>query len=220
MLKILSFIVTLVTLGAFSGLCNFHKSTQTLNLDSPHKIYRVRLKESIEQGGTKEARLEIFKYGLPFVQDFSYYRGTGLDGTFSGIYPDHRWISESALWFGRENYLNEAQDNLRVINEAHSSLRFITLTTAADSFLIIDFPSGGSIDLKASAQTDVGADISSLNCFVTRANGLTQSNSANFYIKGKYKNPAGYEITITDDVVNIRSDEFKPLKPNDNNQNQ
>ena len=204
-LSVVSLVAVTVSLSVAFGVRQ--ASVRDLSLDSPHRIFSVHMKERITDDGSHELVLNVTKQSQSFLHDLVYYHGTALDGSFFLMYPQRDWISDSILRFGRET-LKDSGDDLAVVNESTSEVRFLTVNAAAESFLILSLEPGAKVNFKIVPQTDATADISGFSCLATLLDGTVLTGSANFNIRGRYKPPAHYTVAITNTEVAVRSIEF------------
>lgn len=211
--RVILLLLALIALAAILSVAFTHRQVSAgyLTIESPKKIFSVELNERPQTDGSRDLILSVSKLGQPFLKEIVYYHGTSLDGSFFRRYPERDWISESVLRFGQKNP-TDTRDQLTVVNELSSPIRFLTVNSPADSFLILDFQPGAKIRLDAEAQSDTTADISGFSCLATLMDGSIRKGSVNFDIRGRYKGPAHYNIAVTESEVTIRRVEFDSIQ--------
>lgn|ERR1700741_3916704 len=213
MIRIFLIILGVLLAGAAIGLTsiNLQETNSHFTTVSPDKTFSVQMRERVETDGGRDLILDVMKSNQPFFKDIVYYHGTSLDGSFFRMFPKTKWVSASVLWFGRTNTRDDLKDHVTVVSESSSSIRFLTVNSPAESFLILDLPPGGKVDLKAAPQSDKTADISGFSCLAFLDDGTTRKRAANFNIRGLYKGPSHYNIILTDGGITVTSIEFESI---------
>ena len=185
-----------------------------LDTKSPDSAYRLHFKERIgfPRPTRHEIQFDLFKEQTRILKDEQLYEGGVYDSRFSELYPEHLWVSPSALRFGSKDNLPKSQhDELVVENATDRTITYLRVNAGKyETFLLLELKAGSFVTLEVEAQTDKGQDLSYIGCKGRFADGTPIGEEAgNFLVKGKYRNPAHYSLRISDNGVSITSKEFE-----------
>ena len=212
------FLIALMLSTVSCGAGLYHLVTK-----SPGRIYGIRISEtknviSSENIWTFKVFLDLAKDGRPIVtQDLIYVSDEG-DLRFGDIAPNSEWISEKALRLGdNKNSVTEKYDLIEFSNNSGRTITNVLISgktsKRGEKLLLLDIKPGEKVRVQTAAQTDEGADLSWLQCIGRFEDGKTLNTvGRNFYIKGKYKSPSHYFITVADNTAEIESQEYQAVK--------
>ncbi|MCA1568078.1 MAG: hypothetical protein LC803_21035 [Acidobacteria bacterium] len=102
-----------------------------LTTSSPGKTYTVSLAGNKDRPHipaiSHEVRFNVLKRTETFLSDDHLFSGDWLDPSFEVLYPQHNWISENVLRFGRAEYFsNGSPHTLKRRCERRSASRAFT----------------------------------------------------------------------------------------------
>jgi hypothetical protein len=187
---------------------------------SPANTYRAHFTERAETysfpssgHGHHEVTFTVLKAKSPIIENELLYEGGVYDDRFSELFPEHSWISDSLLRFGRKDIPQSQHDEITVANETGRTLKYLWLGAGKyERFLLFELQSASSVTLRVQAQTDEGQDSSYIGCKGKFDDGKAFAEvAANFSILGKYRGPSHYSVRITEKAVLITSQEFEVL---------
>ncbi len=211
----------LVTTTVFMASCI--KIPYKLVTSSPSSTYEVRLGEEIrpEDSGDPwpyKVFLSVSKHGRSVIDRELVYSNDSWDLRFGDICPQHTWVSENVLRLGGEHTLPESScDVITVRNQTANDITYLMLSgmvrRPGEKFLLLDVPPSSTIKLYAQPQTDKVGDTSGFSCHLQFADGREiPTTGMGFRIRGVYKGPARYCLTIKDNEVIIRSEDFEGVE--------
>jgi hypothetical protein len=150
---------------------------------------------------------DLFRGEQPVLLDKYLHSGDFFDPCFNDLYPQHRWISNSAIRFMREDIAGEKFDTLVLRNETDQTIRYLEIESR-DKFLVFDLPARSQVRLSAAPQSASRADLSWLNVEGEFADGRAISwMGTNFMIDG-HQGPFEYGITISPNGAQILSSQL------------
>lgn len=190
---------------------------------SPSRTYEVRLGEEIESETSGDpwpykVFLSVSKHGRLTIDKELIYSNDSWDLRFGDICPEYTWVSDNILRLGGKHTLPESScDVITVRNQTASDITYLMLTgmmrKPGEVFLLLDLQPSSTVKLHAQPQTDKIADMSGLSCHLQFADGREIPTTVmNFYIHEVYKGPARYCLTIKDNEIIIRSEDFEGIK--------
>jgi hypothetical protein len=201
----------------FSSRGNSGRAAWDILTSSPDGNYRVKLSGKADKPirsyyphGTHKVTYALFKYGNVFLSEVPLYGGGQYDDLFLDLYPTQEWVSNSTLRFGEKRNPSEGFDKILITNNGQYTIECLRINFGiSDIFLTFELAPTISIALDAKAQTDKQSDISGIHCFADIAGRLPEKDAA-FSIRGRYKGPATYNISVEDSTIIITSDQFQP----------
>lgn len=225
---ILNSLALTILVCSLALLVNFHTvriGLESLPLDfetvSPNKTYTVRLKEQrkanllplahIGDPPGCPAKFSVYKNSQPLIENMD----IGDDSNrFAELYTEHSWISDSVFWFGDKDPISLGHDEVVVTNNSNQAIAYLSVRTCKwENFWLFDVLPSAAVKLTACPQTDMRADFSGLDCYGKFANGKDVPLAAmGFKIRGMYKAPGHYSITIANDETKIDSPDFEGYK--------
>ncbi len=136
-------IASILTTGTFACV-NPVQSGTFLTTSSPNETYTVEFQ------GNKyaptipfvdhETRFNLFKEGQYIVKGGYVDQYDWFDSDFAGMYPEYRWVTESALRIGKDiSYSEKSTDSLIVVNKTSRSIRYLRIV-AGDMLFIFEMP--------------------------------------------------------------------------------
>jgi hypothetical protein len=189
-------------------------TTSPANTFQAHFAERAEIHRSPSAGhGHKEVTLTVLKRNSPIIKDELLYEGGVYDDRFSELFPEHNWVSDSLLRFGRKDIPQSQHDEITVANETGRTLTYLWLRSGKyELFLLFELKPALTVTLRSQAQTDEGQDSSYIGCKGKFDDGKALAEvAANFSIRGKYRGPSHYSVRITEKGVLIASQEFEAL---------
>jgi hypothetical protein len=158
MKKVYFFIILAVTLcGASGASWLFTEPPTFLSLSSPNRIYRVDLR-----GNQWRPRYFFFEHAVNFdvfegerrtVKNAYAHNGDGFDPGFEDSYPEHIWVNEQVLRFGRElNATANSPDRISVINRSGRAIKYLRIQ-ANGMFIVLDMAPRSMLELTSAPQS-------------------------------------------------------------------
>ncbi len=220
-MRVLIVIIIWVVFPVITSSCFFDSVSSPFNLKtkSPKDTYTVQLKETIKDAAptpsdpySHKVHFSVSKKEQAVVSGVLY-NGDDFDSQFLKKYPKHTWVSDNILKFGGESIASEC-DEVLVYNASAKAISFLQIFTGRNEmFLLLELQPKSSTKLCTLPQTDQGADLSWIGFGGQLASEQeTFNGGVNFNIRGKYTKPARYCVTIKDDDVEVRSQEFEGFK--------
>ena len=135
-------LVATLTLGV-AILVSSAQSRVWLSTSSPNKTYTVQLTgrkfRPKVPGVEHEARFNLLKGSEPVVKNAYVDSYDWFDSDFAEMYPDHKWVTDSVLRFGRLAKSEQSIDSLIVSNRTDKPVRYLKITVG-DMLFIFDLP--------------------------------------------------------------------------------
>ena len=186
---------------------------------SPNSIYSVQIerrqhKPTKQESYSWDLILSVSKQGQSLMSNTQVDDGDVSTHLTLPKYPELNWVSENVFRLGEKNALPELQcDMLFVHNSTEKTVQHLIVEGHySEAFFVIDLQPGASVTLYAQPQTDKGQDRSEMAAHGQLVDGKKFNGYVSFEIRGLYKAPAHYCLTIQDDEVTIRSHEFEGSK--------
>lgn len=190
--------------------------------ESPNKTYKVVLEKgrgTPDVDSTRDdeivVRFSAAERGTSLVSKELLYSADSLDRPFEILFPNHLWISESALRFGEDLSRSQVRpDEIKVLNETDQRITYLRINSGKyEMFLLFEINPNTNMTLSTQAQTDTVSDLSWISGTGRFEDGkILPEEGKNFYIRGKYSGPAHYAIIIRKEGIIIQSEEFEALK--------
>jgi len=210
MKKVYIFIVLALTLyGGIAYWLFFSEPRIFLSLSSPNRTYRIDLR-----GNQWRPRYFFFEHAVNFdvfegerriIKNAYAHNGDGFDPGFQDSYPEHTWVNEQVLRFGRDLGATENNpDRVSVINRSGKLIRYLRIE-ANGMFLVFDMLPRSRLEL-ASAPQSSRADQSWITCEGQFVDGQTISDSGvNFPLRNTPSESLRYCISVEDSGLRIES---------------
>lgn len=195
-----------------------------LNIDSisPDKQYRVYLTEihskvSEQDPWPYKVLMKLEKKRELLLQNEILDHYDDGDIGLGQFVKNSEWVSNNVLWLGDGSIQNKQKyDWIEVSNNSNNTLSYASIPRRSgpcEVFLIFELKPQEKVKLKVIAETDEGKDYTWVS-FLGKFKGQKSSsfgNGKNFKIKGVYKSPSHYYITVNDNNVEIKSQEYDPV---------
>ena len=200
--------VTAVTITLFWLLtASCQTPPYSLVTTSPSRTYTVKLME--QKRPIKEPMydhvvgLRVFTGARQIIDEPLFFAGDSFDQRFAMEYPEHEWITDDLLRFGKKIIsANVITDIVLVNNDGKSEVAYLMVRAGSEMLLLFDIQPGAAITLKAGRQADQRADLKWIGYGGQFSDGRKiRSGGVDFRLSGKYQIPGHYCITVTDDDV-------------------
>jgi hypothetical protein len=158
---------------------------------SPANTYQAQFAErgqpqnSASSGrGRHEVRFTVSKGNIPIVENEPVYEGGVYDDRFSELFPEHGWVSDSLLRFGRKGSPQAQHDEVLVSNETDRPVTYLWVNAGKyEMYLILELRPQSSVTLRVQPQTDEGMDFSYIGCKGRFRDGRAIAEAAGNFIK-------------------------------------
>jgi hypothetical protein len=226
--KFLNGVAAITIIISLALLINFYTirfglNSLPLNFEtvSPDKTYTVRIKElrethvipftDIGDPAGCPAEFSVYKNGRPLIEKMDIGDDSNL---FSDLYPDHYWVSDSVFRIGDKDPEELGHDEVVVTNNSGQALEYLRVKTCKwEMFWLFDVQPGSTTKLSVCPQTNTRADVSGISSYGKFFDGRDiPFATAGFKIRGKYKAPGHYSVTVTDAETKIDSPDFEVSK--------
>jgi hypothetical protein len=202
--------IALIGLGAaltlaVAFLVSHAQSPVWLSTSSPNNTYTVQLTgrkfrpkvPAIEH----ETRFNLLKGSEPLVKDAYVDSYDWFDSDFAEMYPEHKWVSESVLRFGRLANSEQSFDSLIVSNRTDKPVRYLKITVG-DMLFIFDLSPRSATKLVVPHQRWLS--------WVTAEGAFSDGqslppNGVNFFHRDRLNGPLQYCLFVSESQVNIES---------------
>jgi hypothetical protein len=189
---------------------------------SPNLTYKIHLKEQTNIShkpfngqDNHQVVFSVLKNGEQIIENEDLYGGDIYDDRFTVLFPEHEWIADSVIRFGNKNSPSSTQhDEISISNSTEKVIAYLRVRAGkGEMFLLFDLQPKSVIRLNTKPQTDRGEDLSWVDCKGKFNDGERISEEgANFKVRGKYQGTAHYCISINNNGLDIKSQEFEGFK--------
>lgn len=154
MKKIYFFIILLLTIYGGIAYWVFFRRPLFLSTASPNRTYRIDLKGIKSRPPVPVIYsiigFDVFKNDGRIVKNAYAHSGDWFDISFELAYPEHIWVNEQVVRFGRDlGVAVDKPDKLSVINRSGNVIRYMRIR-ADDMFIVLDMPPGSRFELTSS----------------------------------------------------------------------
>jgi hypothetical protein len=156
--------------SSFSGLAF------TIDTSSPQKTYRVVVEGRADPPSiastVQQVRLQVLKGDNVILSDENFYREE-VDHLFTDEYPNHEWLNDSVLRFGRAASTATPKDTVTIVNRTGATIDVAKIEYAIlnEKFIVLDSGSEQSAQLQLILTSDAGKDPSPTLFCTVYANG-------------------------------------------------
>jgi hypothetical protein len=203
----LNILLTLIVAITFCGC-----ASSALKTSSPNKSYLIELTDHVTPILESETRFNVFK-GDNRIVDNAYFQGYDwYDQNLGSYYPQHKWIDESTLRFGRDvNGSEKSSDTLIVSNNSIKTVKYLRIQ-AGDILLIFEMPPHAA---NRYSVPDLGELpwVSAEGQFEDGQHVRPVGSGVNFLNTQRLKGSLSYCVSVIDDRLIIES----PVFDGDNN---
>ncbi len=196
-------------------MVNCQSDLYTLTTISPNHTYTVQLVERLNPTDEPYYRhvvgLKVYSGERLIADDPHFSGGVRSEERFGRELPEHNWISDSVLRFGRTPLSAQTKyDEVLIHNNATKAVTFLAINGGSDMLLLIDLRPNTTTKVALQSQTYYGASTSWIGYAGQFADGRRiEPDGLNFRIRGKYVTPSVYCITIRDDEATVRSRDYE-----------
>jgi hypothetical protein len=197
-------LVATLTLGV-AILVSSAQSRVWLSTSSPNKTYTVQLTgrefRPKVPGVEHEARFNLLKGSEPVVKNAYVDSYDWFDSDFAEMYPEHEWVTESVLRFGRLTKSEQRIDSLIVSNRTDKPVRYLKITVG-DMLFIFDVPARSATKLVVPHRgwlSWVAAEGAFSDGQSLPANGV------NFFHRDRLNGPLQYCLFVSKSRISIES---------------
>jgi hypothetical protein len=167
----------LLCLALMLGACSsFSKLAFTIDTSSPQKTYHVVVKGRPDPPGiastVQQVRLQVLKGNNVIFSDEDFYREE-VDHLFTDEYPNHEWLNDSVLRFGKAASTATAKDTVTIVNrtDANIDVAKIEYSILNEKFIVLGLGPGERAQLQLILTSDEGKDASPMLFCTTYTNG-------------------------------------------------
>lgn len=201
------FIVLVVTLIA--GIVAFwflSRPPALFATSSPSKTYMVELtgdkSRPLFPVIEHEVGFNVFKHDNRIIKNAYAHSGDWFDISFELAYPEHTWVDENILRFGRDlNVPESRKDMLSLANHSGKVIKYLKIN-AKDMFLIFDMQPRSTLSLSSSHQSW----LSWIECEGEFIDGERISwSGVNFFHRDTLGEPMRYCISVHEGGLRIES---------------
>ncbi len=195
-------VLTFVTIACVNPI----QSGVFLTTSSPNKTYTVEFTGNKYAPSVPavdhETRFNLFKNGQPLLKNAYVDAYDWFDSDLAGMYPEHKWVSDSVLRIGSEISKSEkSSDSLALSNKTNKTVRFLRIV-AGDMLFIFEMPP----DSKNKFSVPYLGDLPWVAGEGEFADGQKiKWNGVNFQNKERLKDSLQYCISVGDDSLKIES---------------
>ena len=167
---LLSFAIMATACSSFSGLAF------TIDTSSPKKTYRVVVGGRPDPPGiastVQQVRLQVLKGNNVVFTDENFYREE-VDHLFTNEYPNHEWLNESVLRFGKAASSATAKDTVTIVNRTGANIDVAKIEYAIlnEKFIVLGLGPEQRTQLQLILTSDEGKDSSPMLFCTAYANG-------------------------------------------------
>jgi hypothetical protein len=189
----------------------------TLTTASPNHTYSVQLVERLnptdEPSYNHVVGLKIYSGGRLIADDPHFSRGVWPDERFGRELPEHGWVGDNMLRFGKTPLSSQTKyDEVLIHNNTAKIVTYLVINGASEMLLLVDLQPNTTKKVTLQSQTYYEASTSWIGYAGQFAGGgRIESDGLNFRVRGtgKYVPPSLYCITIKDDGVTVRSRDYE-----------
>ena len=202
---ILSIVIATFTFGTIACAA-LAQSGVFLTTSSPNKTYTVEFTGNKYAPSVPavdhEARFNLFKNGQLLVTNAYVDSYDSWDSDFAGMYPEHKWISDSVLRIGSKISKSEkSSDSLVVSNKTNKTVKFLRIV-AGDMLFVFEMPPNS----KSKFSVPYLGELPWVTSEGEFADGQKiKWNGVNFQNKERLKDSLRYCISVGEDSLKIES---------------
>jgi hypothetical protein len=205
LIALTSVVLLLILVGAM--VLRFRQRQVWLSTSSPNGTYTMQLtgnkSRPIMPIWDNKARFDLFKNGQPILWDVNLDSYGVFDPTFAEEHPEHRWVSESVLRFGKKLSDSETKlDELILFNTTGKPMRYVRITSY-DELFVFDFPPGAKLTLHIARPPSDGTWVGVEGMFADGE--IVPYDGVDFRLPGSHTGPLTYCVWVQGPITRIAS---------------